>query len=100
MEAVMIANPTMDYFQYNPYTKKMTIEKYDFDQMIQIRQNELQRCKVGPNTVVGLIMGVLGRQGSPHIISRIRNELDQRNIKYITILVCEISVEQLRQFGE
>lgn len=100
MEAVMIANPRHSFFQYNPYTKFMTIELYDFDQMIAIRKEELARCAITPATTVGVIMGVLGRQGSTHIISRIENELKTRNIKFVTLLVSEISVEQLRCFGE
>jgi 2-(3-amino-3-carboxypropyl)histidine synthase len=68
MEAVMIANPKHQFFQYNPYTKKMTIEKYDFPLMIKNRQEELARSKITPDTVVGVIMGVLGRQGSNYIV--------------------------------
>jgi 2-(3-amino-3-carboxypropyl)histidine synthase len=68
MEAVMISNPNHSFFQYNPYTKIMSIEQYDFKQMIEVRQSELARCKITEKTVVGVIMGVLGRQGSNHII--------------------------------
>lgn len=96
----MIANPRHNFFQYNPYTKFLTIERYDFDQMMAIRKEELARSKIGPSTTVGVIMGVLGRQGSTHIIDRIENELKTRKIKYITLLVSEISVEQLKCFGE
>ena len=67
MEAVMIANPKHRYFQYNPYTKRMSIEQYDFEHMIQTRQAELARCTLTPDSVVGVIQGVLGRQGSTHI---------------------------------
>ena len=100
MEAVMIANPKHKYFQYNPYTKKMTIEMYGFDQMIAVRQEELARCAITPNTVVGVVMGVLGRQGSSHIINRIVGELKARNIRYVTILVSEVMVDQLKCFQE
>lgn len=96
----MIANPRHKYFQYNPYTKLMTIERYDFDQMMAFRREELARCSITPETTVGVIMGVLGRQGSTYIINRIENELKTKNIKFITLLVSEISVEQLRCFGE
>lgn len=106
MEAVMIANPRHRYLQYNPYTKRLTIEQYDFAFMIQTRQAELARCSLTPHSVVGVIQGVLGRQGSTHITEvgrgdqRIVSELRQRNIKFVTLLVSEIHVEQLRCFGE
>ena len=45
-------------------------------------------------------MGVLGRQGSPHIIERIISELKARDVPYLTLLVSEISVEQLQSFGD
>ena len=50
------------------------------------------------NTVVGVIMGVLGRQGSHHIINRIIDELKAKKIYYVTILVSEIMVDQLKCF--
>ena len=78
----------------------MTIEQYDYELMVNIREDEIKRCSINENTVVGLIMGVLGRQGSTHIIDRITGELKARKIKYITLLVSEISVEQLKCFGK
>lgn len=100
MEGVMIANPRHKYLQYNPYTKLMLIERYDFDLMIKVRQEELVRCKIKPDTTVGVVMGVLGRQGSSHIVNRIIDELKSRNVKFITLLVSELSVEQLQCFRE
>lgn len=96
----MIANPRHKFMQYNPYTKLLTVERYDFDLMMAVRKEELARCAITPSTTVGLIMGVLGRQGSQHIIGRIENEMKSRNIRFVTLLVSEISVEQLKCFGE
>ena len=67
MEAVMIANPKHAYYQYNPYTKRISIEKYDYEFMIKTRQEELARSTISQSTVVGVIMSVLGRQGSTYI---------------------------------
>lgn len=100
MEGVMIANPSHVYYQYNPYTKLMTVERYDFDLMIKVRSEELSRCQIRPDTTVGVVMGVLGRQGSTHIVDRIISELKAKNVKFVTLLVSELSVEQLRCFGE
>lgn len=75
MEAVMIANPKHQFFQYNPYTKRLSIEQYDFPFMIQTRQEELARCRLTQDSVVGVILGVLGRQGSTYITDVIMSHI-------------------------
>jgi len=65
----MIANPGHSYFQYNPYTKIFSIEKYDYKQMIYNRQGQMDNCRISPGNTVGIILGVLGRQGSNHILN-------------------------------
>ncbi len=37
MEAAMIANPKFKAYQYNPYSKQITLEKYQIDLMMEIR---------------------------------------------------------------
>lgn len=41
MEAAMIANPEFTAYQYNPYSKELTIESYDIDLMKKIRSKEI-----------------------------------------------------------
>jgi diphthamide biosynthesis enzyme Dph1/Dph2-like protein len=41
MEAVMIANPHYHFYQYDPYTKIITEEKYDNSLMIKRRMQEI-----------------------------------------------------------
>ena len=41
MEAVMIANPHYTFYQYDPYTRLITQEKYDNVLMIQRRLEEI-----------------------------------------------------------
>lgn len=69
----MIQNPRHKFFQYHPYEKNFTIEKYDFDLMIKNRSGELVKCNFakkadGSSKTIGVILGVLGRQGSTHIL--------------------------------
>ena len=59
MESAMIANPCYTTYQYNPYTKMLTIEEYDHKLMMEIRLNEVKKSQ---NTkMVGIIFGTLGR---------------------------------------
>lgn len=40
LESIMIHNPSIDAFQYDPYSRKLTREKYDFDLMKSNRMRE------------------------------------------------------------
>lgn len=45
MEAAMIANPEYEFYQYDPYSRAMTEEKYATNLMITRRQEEISRAK-------------------------------------------------------
>jgi 2-(3-amino-3-carboxypropyl)histidine synthase len=66
MESAMIANPDATFYQYNPFTKVLSLEQYDVELMKNIRQNMIAKCK--PCKTVGIIFGILGRQGNPDIL--------------------------------
>ncbi len=66
MEAAMIANPQLKFYQYNPYTKLFTIEEYAHKKMLETRRQEI--AKFTNIKRVGIILGILGRQGSTHIL--------------------------------
>ena len=57
----MISNPTIPAYQYDPYSKEFTRERYDTEKMLQIRKGELKKAQRAKS--VGLILGTLGRQG-------------------------------------
>jgi 2-(3-amino-3-carboxypropyl)histidine synthase len=67
MESAMISNPNLDFYQYNPYTKKLSLEKYDIKLMKEIRHGMINRAKNAKS--VGIIFGMLGRQGNPDILN-------------------------------
>jgi 2-(3-amino-3-carboxypropyl)histidine synthase len=66
MESAMIANPNLSFYQYNPFTKVLSLEQYDVELMKSIRLNMINKCKGAK--VVGVILGILGRQGNPDIL--------------------------------
>ena len=83
MEGAMIANPKIIFYKYNPYEKILSLEKYAFDALIKRRNDEIQKNKLEDHNIhVGIIFGILGRQGSPLILERIKNKLKDLNIKY------------------
>lgn len=68
MEGAMIANPKHIYYKYHPYEQVFTLEEYDFDEMIKQRKRAIDSVSPISKTTVGVILGVLGRQGSQMIL--------------------------------
>jgi 2-(3-amino-3-carboxypropyl)histidine synthase len=79
----MIANPDVPAFRYDPYSKKLTRERYDHkemrsfrDQAVQAARKSIQACSCDlpskemtsstteSNQLWGVILGTLGRQGN------------------------------------
>ena len=78
----MIANPTVPAFRYDPYSKKLTRERYDHEEMKVLRGTAMDRARSSISTETiklsdplgggasmhnrswGVILGTLGRQGS------------------------------------
>jgi 2-(3-amino-3-carboxypropyl)histidine synthase len=55
-------------------------------------------CSPTDQQAVGIIMGTLGRQGSPRILAHIQELLEQRNIAYHVVLLSEIFPAKLALF--
>ena len=80
LESIMIANPSIPAFRYDPYSKKLTRERYNHDEMKSIRSNAVKRAKYSIQGIPqqhadedslnksshtwGVILGTLGRQGN------------------------------------
>ena len=77
----MIANPTVPAFRYDPYSKKLTRERYNHTEMQEVRHDAVTMAKKSVNAITrggdsgsvpmdsgsrlwGVILGTLGRQGS------------------------------------
>lgn len=95
LEAVMISNPTLKAYRYDPYENKITIEKYDHQQMLQGRKEAIEKAKDAK--VFGLIFGILGRQGSPAVFKTIEDKIKSLNKEYVKILTPEIMPDKLKK---
>jgi 2-(3-amino-3-carboxypropyl)histidine synthase len=97
LESMMISNPTMPAYRYDPYSKVFSIEKYDIDQMHSIRKQAIDESRNATN--FGVILGTLGRQGNPAILARLEERLDALGKDYATILLSEISPVKLARLS-
>ena len=89
----MIRNPQVKAYRYDPYGKVLTYEQYETEKMKEIRLGAINRARAG-NTF-GLILGTLGRQGSPPIFRRIQKLLAARGKKVLPFIMAEINPEKL-----
>lgn len=121
----MIANPTIPAFRYDPYSKKLTRERYNHDEMRRIRDQAVQLARksiaslpplldpieldhttklsslVQHPQLWGVILGTLGRQGSFKQLQAITNQLSTSrvSIPYVPILLSEVSPAKLALFN-
>ncbi|KAK6645462.1 hypothetical protein RUM43_001739 [Polyplax serrata] len=94
LEAIMIANPKVKAFRYDPYEKKFTEEDYNHSMMKNNRMNAINLAK--NKQLYGLILGTLGRQGSPKVLDFIQEELQNLSKSYIVLLLSEVFPHVLR----
>nr|NVI70999.1 putative diphthamide biosynthesis protein 1 [Cucujiformia] len=96
LEAIMIANPRIQSYRYDPYKKEFTREYYDHDSMNSIREKAITESRKASK--FGVIMGTLGRQGSPKVVEHIHERLRSENKKVALILLSEIFPKKLELF--
>ncbi|KAJ7507524.1 putative diphthamide synthesis protein-domain-containing protein [Mycena galericulata] len=112
LESIMIANPSVPAFRYDPYSKKLTRERYDHREMHAVRDDAVQTARksiaafahedaASDAPLWGVILGTLGRQGSFKQLQAITNQLEASNtpIPYIPILLSELSPAKLALFN-
>lgn len=88
LESAMIHNPSIPAYRYDPYSRRLTHETYDHDQLLTDRSKALVEARKAKKW--GLILGSLGRQGNPHTMSMIENHLRERGITWVNLLLSEI----------
>lgn len=93
-QSVMIHNPTVPAFRYDPYSKRMTRESYDTEAMRSIRKDAIDRAAHARK--FGLILGTLGRQGNPKILERLEARLKAAGREYFVLLLSEIFPAKVR----
>lgn len=88
LESIMIHNPSIPAYRYDPYSRKLTRETYGHEEMQSLRRTAIQSARTARKW--GLILGALGRQGNPHTLGLIEKELKARGIPIVHLLLSEI----------
>lgn len=94
----MIQNPHATFFRYDPYMNKIYAEYYDLDDMKMRRGIAIRQLKEA--THIGLVMGTLGRQGSPHILKQLETILTEAHKKYSMFLMSDVSPQALLKYPQ
>ena len=89
LEAMMISNPAIPAYRYDPYARVLTQEHYDHQGMRDVRRRAVERasgCKRW-----GLILGTLGRQGNPSLLESVQSRMTALGMETTTFLISEVS---------
>jgi len=123
LEAMMIANPDIPAYRYDPYSKVFSHEYYDHGTMETMRQSAIEKgmfvCLLKKKTIFylflilfvlvglatkaqkfGLILGTLGRQGSPKVLKDLEKRLDDAGKSHMVVLLSEIFPQKLALFQD
>lgn len=88
LESAMIHNPDLPSYRYDPYSRRLTRESFDHEQLYTLRRSAILAARKAGKW--GLILGTLGRQGNPHTLTLIKNLLKQRGKEVLHIALSEI----------
>lgn len=100
LESAMIANPSLPAYRYDPYSKTFTVEEYGHKQMRSMRRAAVEQAKEARS--FGIILGTLGRQGSPAILERLQAAARKAGKSSVVVLLSEIQpskIEVLEKSG-
>ncbi|KAL0073374.1 putative diphthamide synthesis protein-domain-containing protein [Phycomyces blakesleeanus] len=98
LESIMIQNPDIPAFQYDPYGKTFTRERYDHSEMHSLRKHAIQVGKQAKK--YGLILGTLGRQGKPQVMEYLEKTISDAGKSSVIVLLSEIFPGKLAQFED
>ncbi|ODV98173.1 hypothetical protein PACTADRAFT_47977 [Pachysolen tannophilus NRRL Y-2460] len=98
LESAMIHNPEIPAFQYDPYSRKFSKEYYDQKQMVDVREDAIRVASKGEK--IGLILGALGRQGSPTTLENLETKLIANGKIVVKIILSEIFPQKLAMFDD
>uniref|UniRef100_A0AC35U0H8 2-(3-amino-3-carboxypropyl)histidine synthase subunit 1 n=1 Tax=Rhabditophanes sp. KR3021 TaxID=114890 RepID=A0AC35U0H8_9BILA len=98
LESAMMHNPTLPAYQYNPYNRVLSRERFEFKEMIGNRSKAVAIAE--KVEMFGLIQGTYGRQGNLKIFEELEEKLKERGKKYMRILISEIFVHKLAVFKD
>jgi 2-(3-amino-3-carboxypropyl)histidine synthase len=98
LESAMIHNPSIPAYRYDPYSRTLTRETYNHEEMLSLRRDAISSAKSA--TKWGIILGSLGRQGNPHTMTLIESYLNERGIPFVNILLSEIFPGKLASMSD
>ncbi|XP_043334179.1 2-(3-amino-3-carboxypropyl)histidine synthase subunit 1 isoform X1 [Cervus elaphus] len=98
LESVMIANPNISAYRYDPYSKVLSREHYDHQRMQANRREAIATAHSAKSW--GLILGTLGRQGSPKILEHLESRLQALGLPFVRLLLSEIFPSKLSLLPE
>ncbi|VDM43933.1 unnamed protein product [Toxocara canis] len=98
LESIMIHNPSVSAYQYDPYARKLTHEMYDYELMIKNRRHVVESAKNAKK--FGIIQGTLGRQGNIRIVEILESKLATAGKKFVRVLLSEIFPQKLALFDD
>ena len=93
LEAIMIANPRVPSYRYDPFSRVFTREEYDHVGMQAARRAAIESARGASS--FGVILGTLGRQGNPAILDHVCARLSARATPFTVVLLSEISPAKL-----
>ena len=93
MEALMIANPRVPAFRYDPYSRVLTRERFDHGGMRRARKGAIAAASLEKRW--GLVLGTLGRQGSREVLSKLVGAARAAGKEVSVVLVSELSPAKL-----
>lgn len=96
LEGAMIRNPSLRFYKYCPFSRKMTQEFYDYETMVSGRRAEIRRAFEGRR--FGVVLGSLGRQGSRTILRNIVDRLKTKGYVVYLLMMDEISPGKLERY--
>lgn len=123
LESIMISNPRIAAFRYDPYEKRFVREGYDHQRMRSTRSRAVEEARetlqqygcdtadthkedVEPQQSAlvahkgwGLVLGTLGRQGSTKVLSHLTEMIAPTGMPVVPILLSELSPQKLSLFG-
>ena len=88
--------------RYDPYGRVLTREEYDQEGMRRVRRRSVQQASSAQQW--GLVLGTLGRQGNPRILTHLQHLLALRGLPYTTVrsfclLPCCLPFSDLQRNG-
>lgn len=100
LEAALIANPTLAStgrcYRYDPYSKRMSSEGYDHRAMSEDRREAVSAAAQAGRW--GIILGTLGRQGSPAVLQRLQEAARAAGKSTFVLALSEVKPHSLARF--